>query len=479
MSIAELIMTGTQQASKSTDWVADSLAKIGDNVSKVLREREQNKQAQEMLPFLQQSMQESMKLAQDGDTAGAYSNMMGIFAANPDLMRNKAALPFFELGLNGIKESATRYKQGQEYNQRQAYYDNALAKKTGGGIPAMSPKEAAENALLTPNQNAPMTGDGTETIEIDTQTGQPIATLINAVDAKTPLPEMESVAQPDPSAALTNIAKTAKSEKFKSALMEVAKYPPTKETENDFRQSVQNYFALKNEEKKSVIDSHTSGFKGRKEAESTMGKDFYRVEDADRILGKQYEGLILKPSVEAKGTTIGKSQSVTYGTNAEDLRRFEGNVSGSVSELNQGKVGNFISNNGGVFNLDKETVEEEVKNKYSGNTQKEKVTYLFNKNNPDNRIKILDDSQIKAFDMLTIVPAELQRLTNRGATASLVAVERPTTKGPTREVAKTMPQAATAASGYKSKEDVGRAYQAGKLTKDQAISILKNQFQSE
>ena len=48
--------------------------------------------------------------------------------------------------------------------------------------------------------------------------------------------------------------------------------------------------------------------------------------------------------------------------------------------------------------------------------------------------------------MLTIVPAELQRLTNRGATASLVAVERPTTKGPTREVAKTMPQAVTKTS---------------------------------
>ena len=61
MSIAELIMTGTQQASKSTDWVADSLAKIGDNVSKVYREREQNKQAQEMLPFLQQNLQESMR----------------------------------------------------------------------------------------------------------------------------------------------------------------------------------------------------------------------------------------------------------------------------------------------------------------------------------------------------------------------------------------------------------------------------------
>ena len=356
-----------------------------------------------------------------------YGSSTNPFIQNMNQQMAAMSKQFADDYLNQERLRVTEVMYGQRYGNND-------------GIPAMSPKEAAENALLTPNQNAPMTGGGTETIEIDPQTGQPIATLINAVDAATPLPEMEGVAQPDPSAALTNIAKTAKSEKFKSALMEVAKYPPTKETENDFRQSVQNYFALKNEEKKSVIDSYTSAFNGRKEAESTMGKDFYRVEDADRILGKQYEGLILKPSVEAKGTTIGKSQSVTYGTNAEDLRRFEGNVSGSVSELNQGKVGNFISNNGGVFNLDKETVEEKITDEESGETKEVKSTYLFNKNNPDNRIKILDDSQIKAFDMLTIVPAELQRLTNRGATASLVAVERPTTKGPTREVAKTMPQ---------------------------------------
>ena len=133
MSIAELIMTGTERASKSTDWVADSLAKIGDNVTKVLREREQNKQAQEMLPFLQQGMQESMKLAQKGDTAAAYSNMIGILASNPNLMNNPRALPIFDLTLKGINESAERYKQTQDYNQRQAYYDKVTANKTGKG----------------------------------------------------------------------------------------------------------------------------------------------------------------------------------------------------------------------------------------------------------------------------------------------------------------------------------------------------------
>ena len=66
MSIAELIMQGTNRASESTAWVGDSLAKLGQNVGAALAQREQQKQAQEMLPFLQQSMQESMTLALRG-----------------------------------------------------------------------------------------------------------------------------------------------------------------------------------------------------------------------------------------------------------------------------------------------------------------------------------------------------------------------------------------------------------------------------
>ena len=126
-------MQGTNRASESTAWVGDSLAKLGQNVGAALAQREQQKQAQEMLPFLQQSMQESMTLAQTGDTAAAYSNMMGVFASNPNLMQNPSVLPFLQMGLKGINESAERYKQTQDYNQRQAYYDKVTANKTGGG----------------------------------------------------------------------------------------------------------------------------------------------------------------------------------------------------------------------------------------------------------------------------------------------------------------------------------------------------------
>ena len=46
MSIAELIMQGTEQNTKSTAWVSDSLQKLGQQVGTALKEKEQRQQAQ-------------------------------------------------------------------------------------------------------------------------------------------------------------------------------------------------------------------------------------------------------------------------------------------------------------------------------------------------------------------------------------------------------------------------------------------------
>ena len=129
MSIAELIMTGTERASKSTDWVADSLAKIGDNVTKVLREREQNRQAQEILPFLQQSMQESMQLAGQGQTGEAYAKLMP-FLADTSVINNpflKQVIPAFE---SGIKMAGDQFYKKEELRIREDMYN---ARYGGGG----------------------------------------------------------------------------------------------------------------------------------------------------------------------------------------------------------------------------------------------------------------------------------------------------------------------------------------------------------
>ena len=113
-------MTGTERASKSTDWVADSLAKIGDNVSKVLREREQKKQAQEILPFLQQSMQDSMTLAGQGKSGEAYAKLIPLLtdpstANNPYIMQ---VIPAFERGIKVAADDALRKSQIQAYKDR-------------------------------------------------------------------------------------------------------------------------------------------------------------------------------------------------------------------------------------------------------------------------------------------------------------------------------------------------------------------------
>jgi len=110
MSIAELIMTGTERASKSTDWVADSLAKIGDNVTKVLTEREQNRQAQEMLPFLKQNLQAAMTDAENGKPGQAYSKLLG--SLDTQTLKIPQLANLVKLGFDSINQITDAKKTG-------------------------------------------------------------------------------------------------------------------------------------------------------------------------------------------------------------------------------------------------------------------------------------------------------------------------------------------------------------------------------
>ena len=140
MSIAELIMTGTERASKSTDWVADSLAKIGDNVTKVLVDRQQQKQAQEMLPMFQQSMQDAMTYANEGDSGLAFSKLMP-FLTNPATLKNPYILPALDAGTKMIELAANDYARNI---QVKAYRDRYSG---GGGDGGLTGAELAEQAI--------------------------------------------------------------------------------------------------------------------------------------------------------------------------------------------------------------------------------------------------------------------------------------------------------------------------------------------
>lgn len=126
MSIAELIMTGTNRASDSTAWVGDSLAKLGQNVGQALAQQEQQKQAQAILPFLQQSMQESMSLAGSGKTGEAYAKLMP-FLTDPSIAQNPFMMPALEAGIKMNQVAADDFLRK---SQIEAYKNRYAAKTT-------------------------------------------------------------------------------------------------------------------------------------------------------------------------------------------------------------------------------------------------------------------------------------------------------------------------------------------------------------
>lgn len=141
MSIAELIMQGTNRASESTSLVGDSLAKLGQNVGQALAQREQQKQAQEMLPMFQQSMQEAMISANEGDSGIAFSKLMP-FLTSPATLNNPFILPALNAGTKMIELAANDYTRNI---RAEAYKD----RYSGGGVDmGMSGAEAAEQAVM-------------------------------------------------------------------------------------------------------------------------------------------------------------------------------------------------------------------------------------------------------------------------------------------------------------------------------------------
>jgi hypothetical protein len=121
MSIAELIMQGTNRASESTAWVGDSLAKLGQQVGASLAQREQQKQAQEMLPMFQQSMQESMKKAGEGKSGEAYSILMP-FLTDPSVARNPFMMPALEAGIKMNQIAADDFLRQSQINAYKTRY---------------------------------------------------------------------------------------------------------------------------------------------------------------------------------------------------------------------------------------------------------------------------------------------------------------------------------------------------------------------
>ncbi len=195
MSIAELIMQGGNRASESTAWVGDSLAKLGQNVGQALAQREQQKQAQEILPFLQQSMQESMTLAGQGQTGEAYAKLMP-FLADPSVINNpnlRQVIPAFESGIKiagdeFYKKEQLRIREDM-YNARYGGFDTDVVYETPTAEQMADPNYRPSARVVpktTPTRRGGGGGSGAGMGGGSAREGA------IAIDQSTPLPGMEA-----------------------------------------------------------------------------------------------------------------------------------------------------------------------------------------------------------------------------------------------------------------------------------------------
>jgi hypothetical protein len=471
MSIAELIMTGTERASKSTDWVADSLAKIGDNVGKVLREREQQKQAQEMLPFLQQSMQESMTLAGQGQTGEAYARLMP-FLTDPSVINNpnlRQAIPAFE---KGIELATNDFYKKEQLRVRENMYNARYGGGGGGGGEEdrnlYTPEERARMTLLNktpnvttyPNQN--VVSDTTAVSQpvsqstAQGQTGMPANQLDSPTIVEAPLPlqdgePVEMTYKGPQVKAVESMAASIKSPEYKKALLNSIKNPAPPEQVASFKQFSEQYNSLPEDGKMVVMQDLSIVFDSDKNFEKNkpqLGKNFYPLKpDESKVIGNNITGIFLEPTTQAKSFTAGaKSDSTTFGTNEEDINKYQTIFTSAATELAQGKLGKFLKENGGAFNTTyTETGVKEVTDEETGETRKvPKSVILYQKNLDPNNEKTpvieLTEGQFAAFKTIQNSPSRLQQLRAGNSNSSFVRIA-PT--GPTKEGTKMIPASNT------------------------------------
>jgi hypothetical protein len=159
--------------------------------------------------------------------------------------------------------------------------------------------------------------------------------------------------------------------------------------------------------------------------------------------------LILTPVEEVKSFTAGaKSDSMTFGTNKDDIDKYQQQFIAASTELSQGKLGKFLKQNGGAFNMTYTETPSEViptMGTPSGKTTIPSKAILYQKNRDPNKkttpVIELTDGQLAALKIIQTSPSKIRQLRAGDSDSSFVRIA-PT--GPIRGSTKPMPQAATA-----------------------------------
>jgi hypothetical protein len=471
MSIAELIMQGTNRASNSTAWVGDSLAKLGQNVGQALAQREQQKQAQEMLPMFQQSMQESMQLAGQGQSGEAYAKLMP-FLTDPSIAQNPFMMPALEAGIKMNQIAADDFLRKSQIDA----YNTRTTEKASQGLDnrqVYTPEERARMTLLGqappdmtyPDQNLISDTTAVSQPMAQGQTVMPANQLGSTTIVEAPLTQETTMQEEGGTTEMTykgpqvkaveSMAASIQSPQYKKALLNSIKNPAPPEQVASFKQFSNQYNSLPEDGKMAVMQDLSIVFDSDKNFEKNkpqLGKNFYPLKpEQSKVIGNNITGIILEPVTEAKSMTAGaKSDSVTFGTNKEDIDKYQTIFTSAATELAEGKLGKFLKENGGVFNTTytespaKEIIDPEAQAVDPETKEIKKVprsVILYQKNLDPNDKKTplieLSEGQLSAYQTIKNSPSRLQQLRAGNSNSSFVRIA-PT--GPTKEASKSMPQ---------------------------------------
>lgn len=523
MSIAELIMQGTKRSSESTAWVGDSLAKIGQNVGAALAQREQQKQAQAMLPFLQQSMQESMALAGSGKTGEAYAKLMP-FLTDPSVANNPYVLPAIgaaskfidEESNNFLKKEQLRIQEGM-YNQRSDYNSERIR--------LLEEKQAGEE---TPTSDANKYGFGNIS-SVDNETVTPLPVLRDYVESDVGIPETAGANQPVQEGTPAQIAGrknvedvlTLPQEEQKQASMSfgvtnvnpdqyevqniagLSKYLPDfvgfavpKETWKETTASLSGKNQLSRQSKLTAPEARenftkdggtkanveqavrTMGDKTMGKLFNDFGKDIYALRAATDQKSIGTETIFTVTGKDEQETEITKDQYAAIETIAGITPAVAENAGGTPAIFKPSSTAEapaptqdglpatqFAATS--AVEVPEEAVELQ-KIVEQGQAAKAKETA----NSVEKRIKDID-AQIKRLASPTTIAYDQ---------AGLIAVERPIRKTPEeaqadiQKIAQFKKQKKILQGKFDTAQEVGDAFASGLLTREQAATILKNQF---
>jgi hypothetical protein len=382
----------------------------------------QQKQASEALPALQESYKNAFGKISRGEIADGYSDLLSA-SMNPAVAQNPFLSQYASQADQLARSAANAViQQGFQTGRVGGRGGTSGTTLPSQGIPAVSAEEAARGALLGQGSTQPMVQPG-ESLEGEMPLDFTQDTDVTAVAQRTE-PSSEQLTE-----YLTGVASSAGTREFKEGIRASLKNIPSAETMDDIRKYVSTYNSLTQDQQKNEREKITQFFESPIDIKDTFqkGSGYTEVDGAENIFGKGYTGFVLKESVEPEKTTISsRGQSVTYGTSKSEIEATAKNIIGSVKELNRGDIGKFFKENGGISNI--ELVETEAEGRV-----------LRNKQNPDIFISIEDmrnaDAIATSFGALDSTFPNMSRLSDRGATASLIAIRTPTAEGPSRSAA--------------------------------------------